>query len=112
MGTWSDAPSEGHFLKTDRFAYTTKTMGPTVFAASITTAVSASIMFFCQMQFFVRMATLITATILTSVVYTLFFFVPMCLVFTTDNPDFGKLNRCSSWCCKRSPREDSKDQIT
>jgi hypothetical protein len=105
--TWSDAPSEGHATKEDRFAYTTKVMGPTVFAASVTTAVSASVMFFCSMLFFVRMATLITVTIAASFAYTLFLFVPLCLVFTTDDPDFGKLNRC----CKKSGSAAENAQV-
>ena len=53
-------------------------MGPTVVAGGVTTFGCACFMFPCQLTFFSKMATLIGGTIGLSVLYSLFFFMPLC----------------------------------
>jgi len=52
-------------------------MGVTVVAGAFTTFGCAFFMFFCQLTFFTKMATLIGGTIAYSVLYSLFFFMPL-----------------------------------
>merc|ERR1712194_624768 len=92
---WSFSPDEGYTEKQERFQHTSTTMGPTIFAAAITTAVSATVMFFCQLSFFSKMATLIAVTILGSVMFALFFLLPLALVTTPPGrPYFGSVYHC------------------
>ena len=53
-------------------------MGVTVVAGGVTTLGSAVFMYACQLSFFSKMATLIGGTIGLSVLYSLFFFMPLC----------------------------------
>lgn len=53
-------------------------MGPTVLAGAITTLGAGAFMFGCQMVFFSKMAALITLTIILSLLFSLFFFMPLC----------------------------------
>ena len=52
-------------------------MGPTVVAGAFTTFGVAFFMFFCQLTFFTKMATLIGGTVGYSLLYSLFFYVPL-----------------------------------
>jgi len=52
-------------------------MGTTVFAGAVTTLGAGVFMFSCQLTFFTRMAGLISGTIFFSLLFSLFFFVPL-----------------------------------
>jgi len=56
-------------------------MGVTVVAGGVTTFGSAIFMYACQLSFFSKMATLIAGTIAFSLLYSLFFFMPLMAVF-------------------------------
>jgi len=62
----------------ERFHYAATKMGGTIFAGAMTTAGSGAVMWACQMTFFTKMAVLICMTILFSLGYSLFFFMPLC----------------------------------
>lgn len=105
--TLSHAHEEGHTSREDRFRYTVEHMGPTVFAATITTAVSSAVMFGCQMSFFSKMATLIVSTIVASFFFSFFFFMPLCLTFSTENPFFCVLSKRG---CGKGPKSSVSDE--
>ena len=71
-----------------RFAATK--MGGTVVGGAVTTAGSGAVMWFCQMTFFTKMAVLITMTILFSILFSLFFFLPA-LVIMGPNGAFANI---------------------
>merc|ERR1711865_162533 len=64
----------------ERFSYAAIKMGSTVLAGAITTAGSNIFMFACQLTFFSKMATLNVLCIVFSFCYSLFFFMPLCLL--------------------------------
>uniref|UniRef100_A0A7S2QV85 SSD domain-containing protein n=1 Tax=Triparma pacifica TaxID=91992 RepID=A0A7S2QV85_9STRA len=82
---------EGKVTRVDRFRYACRNMGSTVVAGAITTGGSGSFMFICQLTFFFKMALLIVLTILFSLFYALFFFMPMLLLIGPDTT-FCNLN--------------------
>jgi len=53
-------------------------MGCTVLAGGVTTFGCSVFMFFCQLTFFTKMAILIGGTVAYSLLYSLFFFMPLC----------------------------------
>ena len=61
----------------ERCRYAVETMAGTVLGGAITTCGAGSFMFGCTQTFFVKMATLIVCTVLYSVVYSLFWFMPL-----------------------------------
>merc|ERR1719198_1196825 len=67
---------EGLNTREERFKYAIKKMGGTVMGGAITTAGSGLFMFFATMLFFYKMAFMISLTILLSVWWSLFFFMP------------------------------------
>ena len=69
-------------------------MGVTVVAGALTTFGCAFFMFFCQLTFFTKMATLIGGTIGFSLLYSLFFFMPL-LAFVGPS---GKIHSSSEQC--------------
>jgi hypothetical protein len=64
----------------ERFQYAATKMGGTIFAGAMTTAGSGAVMWACQMTFFTKMAVLICMTIFFSLGYSLFFFLPLCVL--------------------------------
>ena len=65
-------------------------MVATIVGGAITTAGAGVFMFACQLQFFVKMALLICATIIMSYIYALGFFMSMLLVIGPEN-DQGRV---------------------
>lgn len=87
---YEEASEKGFEKKEDRIGYSLERMGTTVLAGAITTAGSALFMLMCQMQFFYKMALLISVTILNSLIYSLMFLVSLCILFGPEN-EFGKI---------------------
>lgn len=85
-----EATEHGARTKEERFIYSARNMGGTVVAGAITTGGSGAFMFFCQLSFFYKMALLIVMTIASSIVFALFFFMPLCLLLGPDT-DFGNI---------------------
>ena len=103
--TWMLGLQDGIKDKKHRFISTANQMGPTVLAAGVTTAASCSIMFACQMAFFYKMATLIVLTMVGSLLFTLFLFMPLLLVaYKKDDPHFGDFE------CRK--RKKTADELT
>jgi len=73
-----------------RFDYSCRNMGGTIIAGAVTTAGSGASMFPGTIQFFYKMALLIVLTIMFSISYALFFFMPLVLVAGPDK-NFGNL---------------------
>eukprot|EP00962_Isochrysis_galbana_P038414 scaffold13637_cov112-Isochrysis_galbana.AAC.1 len=69
-------------------------MGVTVVAGALTTFGCAFFMFFCQLTFFTKMATLIGGTIGYSLLYSLFFFMPLLALLGPS----GKINSTAEHC--------------
>ncbi len=63
-----------------RTTYAMTYMGGTVIGGALTTLVAGLTLFACTLQFFTKMATLLTWTIVLSLVYALFLFMPLCAV--------------------------------
>jgi len=86
------------------------TMGPTVFFGAVTTAGSAIFLLLAQLTFFTQMAILIIATVLASIIYSLFFFVPLLYILGPEG-DFGSLRQirrlCSSCCCNNNNNKET-----
>jgi len=90
------AGEEGHHKRSERFEIAAKRMGPTVLAGFITTGGSASVMFFCQLEFFNKMAALIVLTVFFSLEFALCFYLPVNLLFGPEGHSgvlYGK-NSC------------------
>lgn len=77
----SHAVKEGHLTGEARFAFAARLMGPTVLAAAATTGLSIAMLFFCQLDFFSKMGTLIVITVISALFFSLFFFMPLALLF-------------------------------
>ncbi|KAJ1456616.1 hypothetical protein M885DRAFT_482537 [Pelagophyceae sp. CCMP2097] len=93
-----------------RFVSAARSMGVTVLAGAATTAGSGGLMYACQSIFFTQMATLIVATILFSLAFSIFFFMPLLYVAGPEH-DQGNVGAGSrvvydmiSPSGKRSPR--------
>lgn len=71
----------GEPLREGKINVAATNMGVTVVAGGVTTFGSAIFMYACQLSFFSKMATLIAGTIAFSLLYSLFFFMPLCAVF-------------------------------
>jgi hypothetical protein len=69
-------------------------MGVTVVAGALTTFGCAFFMFFCQLTFFTKMATLIGGTIGYSLLYSLFFFMPLLALLGPS----GKISSTAEHC--------------
>jgi uncharacterized membrane protein YdfJ with MMPL/SSD domain len=76
------------------------TMGNTVVAGAVTTIGSGTAMAMCQANIYHKMGVLIIGTIAFSVVYTLFFFAPLCAVAGPTRPPikFGFAALCQRCC--------------
>eukprot|EP00614_Pseudopedinella_elastica_P005761 CAMPEP_0172589926 /NCGR_PEP_ID=MMETSP1068-20121228/8449_1 /TAXON_ID=35684 /ORGANISM="Pseudopedinella elastica, Strain CCMP716" /LENGTH=1114 /DNA_ID=CAMNT_0013385597 /DNA_START=196 /DNA_END=3540 /DNA_ORIENTATION=- len=78
-----------------RFGYSVAAMSGTVLGGAITTCGAGCFMFLCVQVFFFKMATLIVATIVFSVVYALFWFMPLVAHFGPEGKqghlDFGAM---------------------
>ena len=70
----------GEPLREGKLNVAATNMGVTVVAGGVTTLGSAIFMYVCQLSFFSKMATLIAGTIAFSLLYSLFFFMPLCAV--------------------------------
>ena len=88
---YEEAKEKGWRSSIDRTQYSLERMGTTVLAGAITTAGSALFMLMCQMQFFYKMALLISVTILNSLIYSLVFLVSLCILIGPEN-NFGEVN--------------------
>jgi len=78
----------------DRATFAAEKMGGTVFAGAITTFGSGWFMFWCQNQFFVKMAVMICMTIFLSFCYSLGLFMSMCFLI-------GPQGSTGSIACKK-----------
>ena len=81
---------KGFEKRKHRFEYASRKMVMTVIAGAITTFGAGVFMFFCQMLFFVKMATLICGTIVLSFLYSLGFFMAV-LYLQGPEGNFGDL---------------------
>mmetsp|Transcript_19286 Transcript_19286/g.43295 ORF Transcript_19286/g.43295 Transcript_19286/m.43295 type:complete len:1057 (-) Transcript_19286:81-3251(-) len=82
-----------------RAAFAIRNMGSTVFAGAVTTAGSASVMFFCFFYFFTKMAILITITIMYAFLFSLGML--MALLWTVGpQGNFGNLGMCCPCCAQ------------
>jgi multidrug efflux pump subunit AcrB len=75
----------GATSRIDRFTYAAEKMGLTIIGGAITTAGSGSMMFLCQMVFFFKMGLLVCMTILFSVIYSLGFFMALCVLWGPEH---------------------------
>eukprot|EP00924_Labyrinthula_sp_SR-Ha-C_P009337 augustus_masked-scaffold_2-processed-gene-20.44-mRNA-1 protein AED:1.00 eAED:1.00 QI:0/-1/0/0/-1/1/1/0/215 len=91
------AGDEGQLSRERRFEAAARRMGPVVVAACVTTAGSACFMFAGQLQFFLKMATLIFFTIIYSVIFALFFYLPLIFIAGPEG-DFGKISDLVESC--------------
>lgn len=71
----------GHYgglrSRRQRFRYAIERMATTVLGGAITTCGAGLFMFLCVQTFFTKMATLLTSTVAFSVLYSLFWFMPL-----------------------------------
>jgi len=72
-------------------------MGGTVVSGGVTTLGAASFMYFCQLTFFSKMATLITGTIFFSLLYSLLFFMPLLAVLGPEGEMLTVRERVARW---------------
>lgn len=102
------------YSREDKFVFAMVSMGPTVLAGAVTTAGAAIFLLLCQLTFFTQMGILILATIISSLIYSLFFYMP--LLYTLGPVgEFGNLtamyhaccDKCG--CCRKSPAEDTQN---
>ena len=78
---------EGFAKRTERFFYASRRIVSTVAAGAMTTGGAGIFMFPAQLIFFVKMATLMVATIVLSYLYALGFFMGYLLVFGPEDED-------------------------
>jgi hypothetical protein len=78
---YNHASHEGIQDRKSKVEYASRKITGTIIGGAITTAGAGSIMFACQLMFFQKMGVLIVATIVLSVVYSLFFFMSILLCF-------------------------------
>jgi len=72
--------SEGFKGRGERFHYAAKNMVPTVIAGAVTTFGAALPLFACQLTFFPKMGMLMATTIAFSLIYSIAFFMGLCLL--------------------------------
>lgn len=85
------AHCEHHYQsREERFTHSATKMGSTVIAGAVTTAGSGCFMFLCQLGFFYKMAVLIVITIMFSFIYSMGFFLSLCVVCGPEGT-FGNL---------------------
>ncbi len=82
-----------------RTTYAMTYMGGTVVGGALTTLVAGLTLFGCTLQFFTKMATLLTWTIVLSLVYALFLFMPLCAV-AGPSGDSGNIWAMWNWLAK------------
>mmetsp|Transcript_8250 Transcript_8250/g.25531 ORF Transcript_8250/g.25531 Transcript_8250/m.25531 type:complete len:1071 (+) Transcript_8250:228-3440(+) len=100
------------YAREDKFVFAMASMGSTVFAGAVTTAGAAIFLLACQLTFFTQMGILILSTIVSSLVYSLFFYMPLLYTFGPEG-DFGNLSamkhavldRGCSRCCRKDDEE-------
>eukprot|EP00961_Rhodomonas_salina_P183703 2479690-Rhodomonas_salina.1 len=86
----------GHMYKEGEGSREAKTrhaltyMGTTVIGGGLTTLSAGLVLFLCTLTFFTKMALLLVWTILLSIVYALFFFMPLCILFGPEDR-FGEV---------------------
>lgn len=104
------AGDEGFARREDRFIFSAERMGATVLAGAITTGGSAAVMFGCSLNFFYKLAVLLTCTVSYSILYALFFFLPMCLLLGPENKfgDWRQLFRKLSSRSQSTPENEVK----
>jgi len=73
------------------------TMGVTVIAGAFTTFTSALFMVPCQLTFFIRMCTLMGGTVGFSILYALFFFMPLMALVGPSGPQQPLIPRIRGW---------------
>uniref|UniRef100_A0A7S4DUM7 SSD domain-containing protein n=1 Tax=Lotharella globosa TaxID=91324 RepID=A0A7S4DUM7_9EUKA len=88
--------SEGLKATIDRFTFASRKMVPTVAAGGVTTFGAALPLFACQLKFFPKMGTLMASTIAFSFVFSVGFFMALCLLI-------GPVGRVGdiSWMCEQ-----------
>merc|ERR1711907_257385 len=85
------AHCEHHYQsREERFTHSATKMGSTVIAGAVTTAGSGCFTFLCQLGFFYKMAVLIVITIMFSFIYSMGFFLSLCVVCGPEGT-FGNL---------------------
>lgn len=91
------------YNREDKAVFAIISMGPTVFAGAVTTAGAAIFLLACQLTFFTQMGILILSTIVSSLVFSLFFYVPLLYTIGPDG-DFGSVSAIKHAiqrrCCK------------
>lgn len=85
----TDASSAGS--RTERASFAVVHMGATVFGGAVTTMGAGIMLLFCVMMFFVKMGTIMVATIFFSYCYAMFFFMPLLFVAGPEGA-FGSLD--------------------
>merc|ERR1712226_1071324 len=83
------------------------TMGGTVLGGAITTFGSGAFLFPCQITFFNTMAWLISMTILASLLFSMGFFVALCIILGPNN-NIGNIYSC----LKKQKESSIKKQVT
>jgi len=87
---YSESRHSGCQKREDRATFAIEHMGSTIFAGAITTAGAGSVMFLCILFLFTKMAVLITVTIIFSLLFALFFFVPLLFMLGPEG-SFGDI---------------------
>ncbi len=82
-----------------RATYAMTYMGGTVVGGALTTLMAGLTLFGCTLQFFTKMATLLTWTIVLSLIYALLLFMPLCGV-AGPSGNFGNIWVVWNWLAK------------
>ena len=80
-----------------KFEVSATNMGGTVISGGVTTLGAASFMYFCQLTFFSKMATLITGTIFFSLLYSLLLFMPLLALLGPEGEMLTVRERVERW---------------
>eukprot|EP00933_Yihiella_yeosuensis_P070912 TRINITY_DN79072_c0_g1_i1.p1 TRINITY_DN79072_c0_g1~~TRINITY_DN79072_c0_g1_i1.p1 ORF type:complete len:946 (-),score=131.26 TRINITY_DN79072_c0_g1_i1:532-3369(-) len=106
---YCEAKHHGCSTRDDRATFAIKNMGSTVFYGAVTTAGSGTVMFFCFLKFFFKMAVLISATITFSFLFSLGFFMGL-LWLGGPEGSFGELPIWSG-CLKTTVEQKDVEKV-
>jgi len=87
------AQHEGVHHRRERFAFAAKRSGGTVLAGALTTTISSSFLLLANLFFFTSMGQLIASTMMFSIAFTFFFFMPLMLILGPEGEQ-GDLYAC------------------
>lgn len=109
---YNHAEDKGIHDRVSKVEFASKTIVPTIIGGAITTAGAGTFMLACQLTFFSKMAILIVATIVMSVVYSLLFLQSVLICFGPENDQGNVMVMWSKFRAYMSPILETEKAVS